>query len=231
MFGTRLSRIGVALLLVGGLGLTGTSASAADLKPMNDQMLQQTVLRQQFPATLGAWTQYLYRTDTTEVPAVCYSGTGEQLTLPKPLNMGEVGYQIDQNTDASVTIYQYADQASADAALKALRAISCPGNAKIKAESGSLVAAQQSGDFTNDATNGQGVGLTYLDGGKRAFVQTTTTVVGLAAVQTQVRTFVQKKLTAAQTGAYAEKIESVDKKWHKRVLGSYKSFGIDGIAR
>ena len=227
---TTKAKIGVALLVAGGLTLTALPASAADLKPMDAQLLQQTVLRQQFGSTLGAWEQYFYNTDVEAAPVVCYSGTGEQMALPKPLNSGEVTYQVGQKADATVTIFQYADQASVDAALKALRATSCPGNAKVPSESG-LVAAEQSGDFTNAATNGQEVAMTYLDSGKRVFVQTTTTVVGLAAVQTRVRLFAQKKLTNTQIQSSINKVSTAARPWHKRVLASYKSFGIEGRSR
>ena len=230
MNGSRISRIGVAALIVGSLVLTTQPATAADLKPMDAQMLQQTVLRQQLGASLGAWQQYFYNTDLEAAPVVCYSGTGEPMTLPKPLNSGEVAYQVGQKADATVTIFQYADQASVDAALKALRAVVCPGNAKVPSESG-LIAAEQSSDFTNAATNGQEVAMTYLDSGKRVFVQTTTTVVGLAAVQTQVRLFAQKKLTNTQIQSSINKVSAAGRPWNKRVLASYKSFGIEGRSR
>lgn len=230
MNGPRMSRLGVALLLAGGLALSTPPATAADLKPMDDRMLQQTVLRQQFPATLGAWQQYMYFVDTTEVPEVCYSGTGEPISLPKPLNMGAVNYQVDQYTNGSVSIYQYADQASVDAALKTLRAANCPSAAKVMTESGKAVPADQSVDDTNAAKNGLAGVVMYADGGT-AVIATTTTVVGLAAVQTQVRSFPQKKLTAAKTRALVDKLDTVNNTWHKRVLSSYKSFGINGIAR
>lgn len=231
MNGPRISRLGFALLLVGGLALSTLPARAADLKPMDDRVLQQTVLRQQFPTTLGAWQQYMYFADTTEVPTVCYSATGEQMPLPKPLNMGGVNYQVDQFTNGSVSIYQYTDQASADAALKALRALNCPGKAAVVNESMKAVPADQSLDYTNATMNGVSVNVSYVDDGKKALTSTITTVVGLAAVQTQVRAFPQKKLTAAKARALADQIGKVNKKWHRRVLDSYKSFGIEGRAR
>lgn len=209
--------------------LAGPAVAAPDPKPMGPRMLEQTVLRVQMPKTLGAWQQYLYRVDHKEAPTLCWSMKGA-VTLPAAADVGTVNYQVDQGTNGSVSIYQYATKAQADAALAALRKMGCSDDAKHPTEGETMVAAQQGSDFMDAANTSVGASVTYLDGSNRGYESTVTTQRGLAIVQTQVRRFVQGDQPMAKQQKALDTISAVNKAWHARVVKAYQSFGVEGTA-
>ena len=221
-----LGALGAAALA---LSLGVPVAAAADLQPMDPQMLQQTVLRAQMPKTLGNWQQYLYRVDQNEAPTICWSMKGA-VTLPKAPNVGSVNYQVDQGTNGWVAIYQYKDQAAADAALAKLRKLGCSDDAKHPTESETMVAAQQGSDFMDAANTSVGSGITFVDGGNRAYVTYVTTQRGLAVVQTQVRSIVPLPQTMKQQQKALDRLSAVNEAWHAKVVKAYQSFGVEGSA-
>jgi len=219
--------LGVAALA---LSLTAPAATAADQGPMGPQMLEQTVLRVQMPTTLGPWQQYLYRVDKNEAPTVCYSMKGD-LTLPKAAVVGTVNYQVDLNTNGSVSIFQYATKEKAAAALDALRTKTpCSDQAKHPTENETMVAADQGSDFTDATESGKGVNVTYVDNGVRGYEAIFTTQRGLAIVQTEVRQFVKRAQTLKQQQDNVSRISAVNQKWHAKVVKAYQSFGVEGTA-
>jgi hypothetical protein len=214
------------------LGMMAPAAQAADLEPMGPTMLQQTVLRVQFPKPLGSWQQYLYRTDKNEAPTVCWGVKGP-ITLPKAAVSGTVNYQVNQATNGSVTIYQYANQAQATRALEALRAADCSGRPKVPTESETMVTGDQGYDQTDADFTGLGSAMTYLEPGEniRGYVSTLSTQRGLAVVQTQVRQYRPLPQTIKQQQDGLDRVDRVNDTWHARVLDAYQSFGVEGDAR
>ena len=212
------------------LSIGAPAVHAADLDPMGPRMLQQTVLRAQMPTTLGPWQQYLYRVDRNEAPTLCWSMKGA-VTLPKAPVAGTVNYQVDQGTNGSVEIYQYANQAAADSALKALRKMGCSDDAKHPTESETMVSAQQGSDFMNAAQTSVGASITFVDDGMRSYISTISTQRGLAVVQTQVRSIVKEPQTLKQQQDAIDRIDGVNEKWHAKVVRAYQSFGVEGTAR
>lgn len=208
------------------------AAQAADLEPMDAAMLQQTVLRAQFPKTLGAWEQYLYRTAKNEAPTVCWGAKGA-VTLPKAAVAGSVNYQVNPNTSGSVTIYQYATQADADKALTALRGAACTDRPKVPTESETMVTGDQGFDQTDAAFTGLGSAMTYLEPGEdiRGYVSTISTQRGLAIVQTRVSQYRALPQAMNQQQRGLDRVDAVNEAWHARVLAAYQSFGVEGTAR
>lgn len=214
------------------LGMIAPAARAADLEPMDAAMLQQTVLRVQFPKTLGSWEQYMYGTTKNDAPTVCWGATGE-VNLPKAVVAGFVNYQVNQATNGSVTIYQYANEAQAARALAALRAADCSGRPKVPTEAETMVTGDQGYDQTDAAFTGLGSAMTYLEPGEnlRGYVSTLSTQRGLAVVQTQVRQYVALPQTMKQQQNGLDRVGRVNDAWHPRVLAAYQSFGVEGTAR
>jgi predicted small lipoprotein YifL len=213
-------------------GLLAPAAQADDYMYMKPQMLEQAVLRVQMPTTLGSWEQYLYYggSDSFMVkPTVCWGAKGP-IYLPKAKVMGSVNYQVDPNTNGSVSIYQYATQAGADAALKALQAADCDGEPKVGTEDETLVTGEQGYDQMDAAFTGLTSALTYIDGDVRGYVSTKTTQRGLAVVQTQVRKYVKTPQSMKQQQDALGRVGTVNSKWHPRVVKAYESFG-QGRAR
>lgn len=207
-------------------------AQAADLEPMDAAMLQQTVLRAQFPKTLGAWEQYMYGTMKNQAPTVCWGASGA-VTLPKAAVAGSVNYQVNQYTNGSVTIYQYATQADADRALTALRGAACTDRPKVPTEAESMVTGDQGVDQTDAAFTGLASAMTYVEPGEdlRGYVSTLSTQRGLAIVQTQVRQYRSLPQATKQQQRALDRVDAVNAAWHTRVLSAYESFGVQGTAR
>lgn len=198
---------------------------------MGPSMLQQTVLRAQFPKSLGGWQQYMYQTTKDAPPTVCWGAKGP-ITLPKATVAGWVNYQVNQGTNGLVTIFQYATQADAAAALTAMQQADCSGKPKVQTESGA-VTGDQGYDQMDAAFTGLGSALTYLEPGQsmRAYVSTISTQRGLAIVQTQVQQFKALPQAMKQQQAGLDRVDRVNSTWHAAVLKAYQSFGVDGQAR
>jgi hypothetical protein len=224
--------LGALASAVVALGVFTTAAQAADLEPMSPQMLQQMVLRAQFPRTLGAWEQYLYGAQKNEAPTVCWGAKGP-VTLPKAAAEGSVTYQVNQATNGTVSVYQYADAAKATRALTALRAAACTGSPQVPTESETMVTGDQGYDQMDAEFTGLGSAMTYLEPGEgvRGYVSTISTQRGLAIVQTQVRQYVALPQARKQQQAGLDRVGSVNETWHARVLAAYQSFGVEGVAR
>lgn len=209
-----------------------TTAQADDYAYMKPPMLQQAVLRAQMPRTLGAWTQNLYYSESSTsftVPTLCWNAKGA-VTLPAAKVVGGVGYQIDRDTSGSVTIFQYADAAAAQAALAALQKAGCSDNPKIADEGGTLVPAESGSDFTDDSRTGYAAGISYTDGGITAFRDVRTTQRGLAIVQTEVFRGLERTPSVKQAQQTANRIGSVNERWHAAAVTAYENFG-QGRAR
>lgn len=214
----------VAALMFGSMA---TVAYADDYSYLKKQELQQTVLRVQMPTTLGAWDQYYYNAETGPQftkATVCWGAKGP-ITLPKAKIVGSVNYQVDANTNGSVSIYQYANKSAADAALKALQSAACTDTPKVGTESETLVTGSQSYDQLDSAFSGLGSALTYVDGDMRGYVSTQSTQRGLAIVQTQVRQFAPMPQTNDQQQRATDRVGNVNNRWHERVVKAYESFG------
>lgn len=213
-------------------GLLAPAAQADDYMYMKSQALEQAVLRVQMPTTLGAWEQYYYFDETDSrftKPTVCWGAKGP-IYLPKAKVMGSVNYQVDQYTNGSISIYQYANQADADAALKALQAADCDGEPKVGTEDQTLVTGEQGFDQMDGAFTGLTSALTYVDGDVQGYVSTKTTQRGLAVVQTQVRKYVKTPQSLKQRQNGLDRVGAVNSKWHPRAVKAYESFG-QGTAR
>lgn len=220
---------GAAVLTV---GVAAPAAQADDYQFMKPQLLEQAVLRVQMPTTLGSWEQYLYFTDTDAQltrPTVCW-GTKGPIMLPKAKNVGAVNYQVNQYTNGSISIYQYANQADADAALKVLQSADCTGKPKVPTEGETMVTGDQGYDQMDAAFTGLGSALTYVDGDMRGYVSTESTMRGLALVQTQVRRFVKTPQSIAQQQKGLDRVGNVNNRWHAKAVKSLESFG-QGTAR
>lgn len=217
----------VALVLVGVLGIA-QPASADGSSRLDPAGLEQTVLRVQPPNALGAWTQNLYGTTHGSAPEVCWSAKGSPVTLPEAAVEGLVGYQVSQFTGLGVSIYQYRDQSSADAALAALKRVDCPDSAKVRLDvgPGNVVPAQQGSDFMNAAMDSYGSGVTYTDTeGVKTMELTLTTQRGLAVIQTTV--------SLAGSEATAKRLNRADRmnrRWHAQVVAAYVQNSQDHFA-
>lgn len=218
----------VAALMLNGL----PTAQADDYSLMDEQFLQQAVLRAQMPRSLGPWSQNVYFAETGRaytVPTLCWDSKGA-VTLPRAKVVGAVGYQVNQSTSGSVAIYQYADAAAAQAALTAMRQARCSDSPRIKDEGGKLVAAESGSDFADDSMTSYAAGVNYADGDLEVFRDIRTTQRGLAIVQTEVYRAVQGTTSAAQGQQSASRLGSVNRSWHANVVRAYESFG-QGRAR
>ena len=216
----------VAATLIAGICLaTSAPAFAEPDYQMDASGIEQTVLRAQMPKTLGSWHQNLYFANDNSAPALCWSTKGTQMTLPKASLGGLVGYQVNSNIGGGVTIYQYKDQKSADAALAALQSTVCPDSPKVGTDSGAenLVQASAGSDFTNSDRNEISVGTTYKEGNVTVTTLTITTVVGVGVVQTSVTV----SGPAASTKGF-NKASDMNKKWHAQVVKAYEAFGSGG---
>ena len=213
------------------LGVTAT-AQADGYIYMKPAELQHTVLRAQMPKSLGSWTQYYYYSESSKsftVPTLCWNSKGA-VTLPASKVVGGVGYQIDPNTSGSVTVFQYADAAKAQAALAALQKAGCSDNPKIADEGGTLVPAESGSDFTDDSRTGYAAGVSYTDGDVQVFKDVRTTQRGLAIVQTEVFRAVDDTVSTKQAQQIASRLGSVNGTWHAAAVKAYESFG-QGRAR
>ena len=214
------------------LATIAPAAQGADVEPMTPTMMQQMVLRVQFPMSLGPWRQYLYGTTDHAAPTVCWGATGA-VTLPKAAVAGSVSYQVNPYTDGTVTVYQYASAAKAAQALTALRAADCTGNPKVPTEAEVLVTGDQAYDQTDAAFTGLGSAMTYLEPGEnlRGYVSTLSTQRGLAIVQTQVRRYRSLPQSMTQQQAALDRVDRVNGRWHAQVITAYQAFGVEGVAR
>ena len=212
------------------LGFIAPAAAAADLEPMGPRMLQQTVLRVQFPTTLGAWQQYMYGTISNQAPTVCYGAKGP-IRLPKAPVVGLVNYQVNQATNGAVSIFQYDAEARAAQALAALQGADCTGRPKVPTESETYASGSQSFDQFTDTSMASLV--TYVEPGEgvRGYVSTLSTQRGLAIVQTQVGTYLPVPQSIKQQRAALDRVAGVNNRWHTKVVRAYQNFGVEGTAR
>jgi len=179
------------------------------------------------PTSLGAWSQNIYFTNPNGRPTVCYAASGDQVRLPAAKTGGAVGYSISTQRNASISLYQYADQAAANAALAALKATNCPDNTKVKTDVGTVVTADQGTDFTDAAENGIVSLVSYRYDGGAGMTDVVelrvTTQVGLAVVQTEV---VLSGSSASQK--VVDRADRLVKRWQKQALKAYEAFGSGG---
>lgn len=207
-----------------GSALLAAPAAAAPDYVLNASGIQQTVLRAQLPTSLGAWRQNIYFANDNSSPTVCQSSTGESVSLPTAGLGGLVGYEVNTSIGGAVYLYQYKDQAAAAAALAALQAINCPDNAKFGEDGpATAVPADQASDFTNAAKTSFVSSITYRMQGTPVTIETRTTQIGLAVVQTQVT--VSGK-AASQKGI--GRAGSLNKRWHRQAVAAYEAFGSGG---
>lgn len=222
---TRILAI-VAASAFAAVGLT-TAAQAdgyAYLKPAD---LEQTVLRAQMPKTLGTWTQNYYYSEAGSQftqPTLCWNSSGD-VRLPRAKNMGAVGYAIGSTGSGSVTIYQYADEAAATAALDAIKKASCSDNPVVMTDEGKKVEAQSGSDFTDASMSGYAAGLSYKQDGKILFTDLRTTQRGLAVVQTEVMRWIDDSASTKTQQGVANKLGSTNKAWQAAAVKAYESFG------
>lgn len=224
-----LGALGAAALA---LGTIAPAAQGADIEPMSPTLMQQMVLRVQFPKSLGSWEQYLYGTTAHAAPTVCWGDTGA-VTLPKSVVAGSVSYQVNPYTDGTVTVYQYATAAKAAQALASLRTSDCTSEPKVPTEAEILVTGDQGYDQTDAAFTGLGSAMTYVEPGEslRGYVSILSTQRGLAIVQTQVRRYRSLPQSPKQQQAGLDRVDRVNDRWHAQVLTAYQSFGVEGQAR
>lgn len=213
-----LGALGAAALA---LSLMAPAAQAADYVAMDATELQQTVLRAQFPSSLGSWRQNMYFTMTNDAPTVCWNGRGEAVTLPKAPVMGGVGYEVSSSVTSGVYVYQYASASAAASALAALAKIDCPDDAKVGEDGpASAVPAQQASDYTSAALDSYVSSITSTQGGVKVTTETRTTQRGLAVVQTQVT------VSGPASGRkWVSRASATNKRWHARVMAAYSAFG------
>ncbi len=219
------------MVLVGGLSFSAGSVSAA-IDPMDPPLLQQMVLRVQFPTTLGPWSQNLYGTAAGWAPTVCFGASGP-IALTKAKVVGFVGYRGDPDYSGTVSIFQYADKAKAAKALAELRQADCDGAPLVTTESERYVTAVQEYGKTNSNNTGLSSLYTYVEPGEgvRGYISTLSTQRGLAIVQTEVSAYAQTPQTMEQQQVALNQVSSVNSTWHAGVLKAYKNFGIVGTAR
>lgn len=209
-----------------------TTAHADDYSYMKPTQLQQAVLRAQMPKTLGAWTQNYYYAETSTsftVPTMCWDSKGA-VTLPAAKVVGGVGYAINAGTNGSVSIYQYADAAKAQAALTALQSARCSDSPRVPGEGGGLIPAESGSDFTDDSRTSYIAGASYTEDGRQVFRSIQTTQRGLAIVQTSVYRSVEGSMTLGQRQQAVNRVNSVTQAWHTNAVRAYENFG-QGRAR
>jgi hypothetical protein len=220
----------VATVAIAASALLVPSASADTFQPLNAAGIEQTVLRAQPSKALGPWRQNIYYTWATNdkrfFPTVCFKANGDFAQLPAPKKGGGVGYEYDSNISGGTTLFQYADQAKADAALAKMRGFTCPNSTKVRTDVGSVVQGKQKAAFTDAAKTSLTMVVAYsYDGGAGMMdvVQiTSTTQRGLAIVQTEV--FLAGPATKARTVNAAV---ALNKDWHARAVAAYEAFGTD----
>ena len=218
---------GISIAAVLAIGVAAPAAQADDYMTLNPTELEQTVLRAQMPKTLGSWSQNYYFSEKDSRytrPTLCWDNKGT-VKLPSAQNMGAVAYAINSNASGTVTIYQYATAAKAQAALAAMRSANCYDSPTIMTDEGDKVPGQSGSDFTDDSTTGYAAGVSYKQDDKIIFEDLITTQRGLAIVQTEVFRALPSTLTAKQQQNTASKNASVNKAWHTKVLRAYESFG------
>lgn len=223
---------GTAVLTV---GLAAPAAQADDYKVMKAQALEQAVLRAQMPTTLGEWEQYYYFDESDRrytQPTVCWGAKGP-VTLPRSKNMGSVNYQVDQNTNGSITIYQYANAKLAAKALASLRTAlnkGCDGAPMVPTEDGTMVKGDQGFDQSDAKVTGITASTTYVDGDVRGYVSTKSTMRGVQLVITQVRQYVKTPQTMTQQQDGLGRVGDANNAWHPQAIKAVESFG-QGNAR
>lgn len=203
-----------------------STARADDYVNLNSAELEQTVLRAQMPKSLGSWRQNYYFTENAArytQPTVCWNANGD-VKLPPARNFGSVAYAVTPDLMGTVTIYQYATKAKADAALAALRKVSCADSPTVTTDEGVSVSASSGSDFTDSTTTGLSAGLSYSQGDKDIVTQLNTTQRGLAIVQTEIVRAVARSASGASSKV-ADRLGSVNKAWHANVVRSYEAFG------
>jgi hypothetical protein len=212
------------------LSLIAPAAAAADLEPMGPRMLEQTVLRVQFPKTLGAWQQYMYSTIADQAPTVCGGAKGP-IRLPKAPVVGLVNYQVDLATNGAVSIYQYDTEAQAAQALAALQKADCTARPKVPTESETYATGSQSFDQFTDTSLASLV--TYIEPGEniRGYVSTLSTQRGLAVIQTQVGAYRPLPQSVTQQRKALDRVAGVNDRWHAKVVKAYQNFGVEDTAR
>ena len=218
---------GISIAAVLAIGIAAPAAQADDYTILNPTELEQTVLRAQMPTTLGSWSQNYYFSEKDSPytrPTLCWDNKGT-VKLPAARNMGAVGYAINSNASGSVTIYQYASEAKAQAALAAIRSARCYDSPTVMTDEGDKVPGQSGSDFTDDSTTGYAAGLSYEQDDTIIFDDLITTQRGMAIVQTEVFRALPSTLTTKQQQNAASKNSSVNKAWHTKVLRAYESFG------
>ncbi len=204
-----------------------TTAHAEGYSTLNATELEQTVLRAQMPKNLGAWTQNYYYSEKNSSytqPTVCWNASGD-VNLPNSQNMGAVGYAVGSNGSGVVTVYQYADEAKAQAALAAMKAASCSDNPVVMTDEGKKVKAQSGSDFTDSSLTGYAAGLSYPQDDMIIFTDLRTTQRGLAIVQTEVMRWVDSSMTIKQQQNTASKLGAVNAKWNASAVKAYENFG------
>ena len=209
------------------LGIGAPAAHADDYSRMNATELEQAVLRAQMPKTLGSWSQNYYFSENDARftrPTLCWDRSGD-VNLPNSKNMGSVGYAVGSNGSSSVTIYQYADQAKAQAALTAMKNNRCADNPIVMTDGGDKVKAESGSDFTDDSLTGYVAGLTYKQDDKILFDNIYTTQRGLAIVQTRVTRWVDTPMAMEQQQDTVSKLSAVNKSWHANAVKAYENFG------
>jgi hypothetical protein len=220
---TRTAVLLVSAALAGSALLASPAVAAPDYQ-LNAEGIEQTVLRAQMPKSLGAWSQNIYSSSSNGKPGVCYGASGDLVRLPAAKTGGAVGYGLSSDRSASISLFQYANQAAADAALAALRAASCPDTTKVLTDVGTVVKADQGTDFTDATENGivSSVSYRYDDGvGMTDIVELrVTTQVGLAVVQTEV--VLGGKSTSQKV---VDRADRLIKRWQRQALAAYEAFG------
>lgn len=209
------------------LGLS-TAAQADDYTRLNAAQLEQTVLRAQMPKTLGSWSQNYYFTikdKASTQPTVCWNAKGD-VSLPSAAILGGVGYEVNSGSGA-VSIYQYASEAKAKAALASLKKLgeTCADAPTIMTDGGDKVPGKAGGDFTDDSMSGYGSILYYDQDDVTIMTDLRTTQRGLAIVQTEVMRTFPKTMSTAQRDKIGARVVKANTAWHKQAVKAYESFG------
>ena len=221
----RSLRIAGLVACAGAVVAFATPASAAPDYQLDASGIEQTVLRAQPPKALGAWHQNIYFASDNQAPALCWSTKATQLTLPKATLGGSVGYEMSQNVTAAVSVYQYKSASAASSAAKALASTVCPDSPKVATDSGpsNVIQASAGSDFTSSAKDTLVASVTYKDGDVYTTTETTTTVIGIGVVQTQVTVSAPTAGTSLVQDAH-----EFDAKWHAQAVKAYTAFGSGG---
>ena len=221
----------VAVMLIGGFSFTAGSVSAS-IDPMGPRMLQQMVLRVQFPGTFGPWRQNMYGTSPDSALTVCY-GTKGPISATKAKVIGFITYFAEPDISGGVSVAQYASKAKATKALTALRRAKCTAAPLVPTEAEKMVTGAQEFTRVNSENKGLSSSMTYVEPGEgvRGYFSTLSTQRGLAVVQTTVRSYAQTPQSTQQRKDALSQVGSVNSTWHRRVLTAYKNFGIIGTTR